>query len=259
MTEKPLAFSNPAANTIRGAFGFALLSVSPAIYKAVCEPDAAGPSGLETPPRPFVLRLRSLNDRVVLPGQTFSFALHLFAEDENIAVALQQGVARLASEGLGPARSQCELLSVETEQRTLSLEPAKVDVSEIKICFQSPTELKHGGQLMLEPDFAPLFRRVQQRIETLGSLYACVEPSPHLAALTRQAEQVTRTATAIQQIALSRRSSRTGHEHPLGGFVGSATYQGAMAEFLPCLRVAEWTGIGRQTTWGKGEITVEIP
>jgi hypothetical protein len=31
-----------------------------------------------------------------------------------------------------------------------------------------------------------------------------------------------------------------------------------MAEFLPYLEAARWTGVGRQTVWGKGEIAVEI-
>jgi hypothetical protein len=54
-----------------------------------------------------------------------------------------------------------------------------------------------------------------------------------------------------------RRSSRTGQTHSLGGFSGFAEYAGAVEEFVPLLRVAQWTGIGRQTVWGKGEIRVE--
>ncbi len=256
MKDRPLPFSNPAANTLRGAFGFALLSVNPAIYRAVYEPNGAAQSGLLTPPRPFVLRARWLNDRVVLPGQTFTFALHLFAED-TISVAFGQSVEQMANKGLGPARSQCDLLAIETEKRQLSFALVEINVNRVKICFQSPTELKQGGQLMLEPEFAPLFRRVQERIKTLQGLYACGESPPHSATLIERAEQVRRTATAIEHVTLSRRSSRTKEEHPLGGFVGSVTYEGKMAGFVPYLRVAEWTGVGRQTTWGKGEITVE--
>jgi CRISPR/Cas system endoribonuclease Cas6 (RAMP superfamily) len=54
-----------------------------------------------------------------------------------------------------------------------------------------------------------------------------------------------------------RRSSRTGQVHPWGGFTGAAEYQGDLAEFMPYLRAARWTGVGRQTVWGKGEITAE--
>jgi hypothetical protein len=55
-----------------------------------------------------------------------------------------------------------------------------------------------------------------------------------------------------------RLSSRTGQRHPIGGFVGEAEYEGALAEFIPFLRAGRWTGVGRQTVWGKGDIEVAV-
>jgi hypothetical protein len=43
----------------------------------------------------------------------------------------------------------------------------------------------------------------------------------------------------------------------LGGFVGVAEYEGDLNEFFPYLEIARWTGVGRQTVWGKGEINCE--
>ena len=60
----------------------------------------------------------------------------------------------------------------------------------------------------------------------------------------------------IQHVEASRRSARTGQIHSLGGFVGEAEYRGALTEFVPYLRAAHWTGVGRQTAWGKGELTL---
>ena len=40
----------------------------------------------------------------------------------------------------------------------------------------------------------------------------------------------------------------------LGGFVGEAEYEGDLTEFVPYLRAAHWTGVGRQTAWGKGAL-----
>jgi hypothetical protein len=54
----------------------------------------------------------------------------------------------------------------------------------------------------------------------------------------------------------SRRSGRTGQIHPLGGFVGEAEYEGDLTEFVPYLRAAHWTGVGRQTAWGKGALLI---
>jgi len=56
----------------------------------------------------------------------------------------------------------------------------------------------------------------------------------------------------------TRRSGKTGERHPFGGFTGEADYEGELAEFLPFLKAAQWTGVGRQTVWGKGEMEVEV-
>ena len=67
---------------------------------------------------------------------------------------------------------------------------------------------------------------------------------------------VNMTRCKLGRIDAERRSSRTGQVHPLGGFVGEADYEGELGEFIPYLRAAKWTGVGRQTVWGKGEVAI---
>jgi hypothetical protein len=62
----------------------------------------------------------------------------------------------------------------------------------------------------------------------------------------------------LRYVDVQRRSSKTGQVHSIGGFVGEAEYEGDLAEFVPFLKAAQWTGVGRQTVWGKGEIAVKI-
>jgi hypothetical protein len=62
----------------------------------------------------------------------------------------------------------------------------------------------------------------------------------------------------LQRVAVERRSSRTGQRHGIGGFIGIAEYEGDLAEFLPYLEAAHWTGVGRHCTWGNGQITTKI-
>ena len=61
----------------------------------------------------------------------------------------------------------------------------------------------------------------------------------------------------LRRVESVRRSSKTEQTHPLSGFMGEAEYEGDLAEFLPYLEAARWTGVGRQTVWGKGVIEVE--
>ncbi len=37
-----------------------------------------------------------------------------------------------------------------------------------------------------------------------------------------------------------------------------AEYEGDLAEFLPYLEAAHWTGVGRHCTWGNGQIHTAI-
>ena len=69
-----------------------------------------------------------------------------------------------------------------------------------------------------------------------------------------RANAIRMTRCELEWREAERLSSRTGQRHPLGGFVGEADYEGNLAEFLPFLHAGEWTGVGRQTVWGKGEL-----
>jgi hypothetical protein len=64
------------------------------------------------------------------------------------------------------------------------------------------------------------------------------------------------TRCEIRRVEVERRSGRTGQSHSIGGFAGVAEYEGDLREFLPFLEAAQWTGVGRQAVWGKGEIAV---
>lgn len=106
--------------------------------------------------------------------------------------------------------------------------------------------------------FTTLFDRARDRISTLRALYGPGPLNIDFEALSARAEAVTLSRSGFHHVASSRRSSRTQQTHPLGGFVGFAEYTGALSEFLPYLEIAAHTGVGRQTVWGKGEITSRI-
>ncbi len=102
----------------------------------------------------------------------------------------------------------------------------------IRVQFLTPTELKSRDL----PS--------RDRFSTLRSLYG----PPR--------------SISISARGRTRRSSRAGQTHPLGGFTGEAEYQaeydGDLDEFLPYLRAGQWTGVGRQTVWGNGEICFRV-
>ena len=283
-----------SANTLRGAFGTVLREVaciaacaarrgaakhqSDCAYALIFEPRAThpnGPSGLADWPRPFVFRTRHLDGRMLPPGDDFHFDIHLF--DARLPIVyFAEALQRLAGEGLGPGRGRAKLTGIEqrdTDDRLAacvwnggelsplaapswtSLEAEPCDA--VRVRFVTPTELKCGETLVERPEFPVLFARIRDRLSTLRALYGAGPLEIDFRGMGERAARIRMTRCDLRAEHGLRRSSRTGQVHSLGGFTGGAEYHGDLAEFLPYLRAARWTGVGRQTVWGKGEIAAE--
>lgn len=236
-----------------------------------------GPSGLADWPRPFVFRGSHLDGQTVRTGSTFHFDVHLFDLREPTIPYFVLTFLELAQTGLGPGRSKAELKGVyqlDLEGRTvgclydgsvlraeeqprpslISLVPRGEPVDEVRVEFVSPTELKHANGLVSRPDFGILFARVRDRVSTLTALYGAGPLDIDFKAMGERAERVEMTRCDVFHVDVERTSSRTGQRHPIGGFAGAAEYEGDLTEFVPYLEAAVYAGVGRQTTFGNGEI-----
>ena len=282
-----------SGNIIRGAFGMIFRKLAcgcgavsrqhlpGCAYGRIFEPASMGigPSGLADPPRPFVFRAAHLDGRTIRSGGTFQFDVHIFDLRHETPAYFALAFAQLAREGLGPGRGRADLARVDqlgldgavrvqifdgaTFLLTQPPDPAELDLSpdpgpvdRVTVRFLTPTELKSGQQLASRPEFPILFGRIRDRVSTLRALYGAGPLEIDFRAMGERAAEVRMTRCEIRSEVVSRRSAKTGQRHPIGGFVGVAVYEGPLAEFLPYLRAARWTGVGRQTVWGKGVIEV---
>jgi len=229
-------------------------------YARTFEPAAlgAGPSGLSDWPRPFVLRTAHLDRHSVAPGQSFWFDVNLFELRYPVVEYFERAFRELAAEGLGPGRGRAELLSTEQlEPISIPLEADLPETRRIRVAFRTPTELKSNAEPAAQPEFGILFARARDRVSTLRSLYG---PGPlviNFKELGAGAGAVQMTDCQVRHLATRRRSSRTSQSHAIGGFVGWAEYEGELSEFLPILRIAQWTGVGRHCVWGNGELQIQ--
>ena len=140
----------------------------------------------------------------------------------------------------------------------LSLAPLTEPVDRVSVRFVTPTELKTEGGLVECPEFGVLVSRIRDRVSSLRERYDDGPLDIDFRAFGERAARVRMTHCDIRRVDVSRRSSRTGQVHSIGGFVGEAEYEGDLAEFVPYLRAAAWTGVGRQTVWGKGALEVDV-
>jgi len=279
-----------AANILRGALGviFRRIACVPhcadaktcdlrdsCTYARVFEPVASGPgpSGLADWPRPFVFRARHLDGRHVSPGESFSFDLHVFSLDHNVLAYFVLTFASLAREGLGPRRGKAELqravsgtqtlyegsaqtLSGTVQPLSLDLTPGVGRVTHVTVEFLTPTELKHEQKIAVRPEFPILFGRIRDRIATLSRLYGDTELDIDYRGTNERAGKIAMTHCHVHREETERRSTKTGQCHSIGGFLGTAEYEGDLTEFLPWLAAAPWVGVGRQSVWGKGELRI---
>jgi hypothetical protein len=259
---EPLFFPpGKPGNILRGAFGAILHQTAGAAdYAALFEPKSsgAGPSGLADQPRPFAFRAAHLDGITVQPGKPFHFDVHLFDLREAARRYFVNGFEQVALAGLGPARARVSLVSVEPEPVSIELNAPLEVAARVRVRFVTPTELKSGQKLAARPEFPILFARLRDRISTLRALYGPGPLDIDFPAMGERAARVRLSRCELQWTEVERRSSRTGQTHPLGGFTGEAEYDGGIGEFLPYLRAGCWTGVGRQTVWGKGEICFDV-
>ncbi len=227
-TRNPLVFTpHETANRIRGMWGKSLYGGP--VYERLFAPSRRtdGPSGLKDPPRPYVLRTRSLEGKRFAAGEEIPFRVHVFDRD---------------------------LVPPATEELRLSLSPPDFPVNRVQIEFLTPTELKGGDGL----EFGVLLARLRDRVSSLRALYG---EGPLELDYVGMGERARRVRTLQQEMVFEQRertSHRSGQTHGIGGFVGRAVYEGDLGEFLPYLEAGAWTGVGRQTVWGKGEIRTTV-
>ncbi len=248
-----------AANVLRGGFGHSLRAVAaPELYERIFEPKSfgPGPSGLADPPRPFLFRAAHLNGLEVAQHDDFYFDVHIFGDPE-IATPISAALEHLFETGAGIGRGKATLTATVDERVEIPLLQEEV-ATLAKVTFITPTELKHEGRVWAEPDFAVLIRRIRDRVSTLMSLYGPGEPALDFQLFGQLATEVRTVRSDIDLREVARTSGRTKQTHPIGGMVGEAEYAGPLDAFIPFLRAAFYTGVGRHTVWGNGCISTQI-
>lgn len=175
-----------------------------------------------------------------------------------------------------------------------SLPPNLVTVS-----FLTPTYLRAGGQLIREPAFHHLFKRLRDRLNALSTFYGPGPIEADFKALGDLAESIQRVRCDVHWVERYRTSSKTHQRHELSGFVGSCIYnfagidyalpaggglqadrqsnpglrsqggpsdlqsgiinQNTFSTLLPWLVAGEVCQVGKHAAWGNGLLFLNCP
>ena len=258
--EEAVRFGRVAANSLRGALGLELRNqVTPALFQRVFAPQRSdGPSGLHDPPRPFVLRTRSLDRKTVSAGNLFSVTVNTFDISPEVTRALTLAFEVIGKTGLGPHRSRVALVTAEPPHLIdIDLAAQGPAASAVRVCLFTATELKGAADWPNQPSFSVLACRIRDRISTLCALYGEGPLPIDFRDFAQRSDSIQTIRFALTRNEASRKSSRSGQAHALSGVTGEIDYRGNLTDFLPYLEAARWTGVGRHTVWGKGELTAQ--
>jgi CRISPR/Cas system endoribonuclease Cas6 (RAMP superfamily) len=130
--------------------------------------------------------------------------------------------------------------------------------SQLTLDFLTPTRIVHRERLVHQPYFSPLFARLLDRVSALRSQFASEAPlsQEEKAHLLSLADRVKLIDGETQWWDVKGRSTRLGHDQPLGGFVGQALYQAEGTDIwrplLPWLLWGQSTQVGKNVVKGCG-------
>ena len=292
--EGPLQLPPYAGSMLRGAFGHALLALSPlphtdgkpcALHASCpyCQLFAAPPlpghslQKFSHMPQPYVIEPPAWGERTLEVGETLDFCVVLcgrgLRELPLVTLALRQALQA----GVGPGDGRAELLAVclETpEGEQLVHDPADGQFAAhspvvpapvlaaaegVTLRFITPLRLQENGRALPPERLTPraLLMAVVRRAALMADVHGGCAPAWDFQQLGRLAMEV-RDTRQLHWQDWTRRSARQKCTMTLGGVCGEWTLQGELGPFLPALHLGQWLHVGKETVFGMGQYRLEI-
>ena len=284
--EGPLQLPPYAGSMLRGAFGHALLALSPlphtdgkpcALHASCpyCQLFAAPPLPAHSlqkfshMPQPYVIEPPTGGAQQLQAGQSFGFGLVLIGKALGLLPTVLQAWQRALRTGLGPQHTPCTLVDIYDENGTqrlsnkreqlsnlsTTLPPAPALGTQATLHFCTPLRLQvqgkpvRAGQLTARDLLIALARRHQLLCDVhLGA----AAPQYDFKTLVEQVQAVALQAQDLHWFDWGRYSQRQKQEMQLGGLLGAVTLHGDLAPFAELLHFGQGLHVGKNASFGLG-------
>lgn len=239
--------------------------------------DAEALSTHRAIPRPFVIE-PPLDRRTRIPaGERFSFRLVLIGRAIQHLAYFLVAARELGSTGLGSNRGQYVLRQVVSADPLTGEEELVYDgesllgtglvvtaeqvkgwaerfrTDRLAVQFITPARLKHQGDYARDAlEFHVLFRALLRRLSALAHFHCGERWETDYPGWVARSERIEVASANLRWGKWERYSRRQGRRIDMGGVVGSATYIGELASFLPLLALGQWIHVGKATVFGNG-------
>jgi len=125
---------------------------------------------------------------------------------------------------------------------------------EIHVGLLTPLRFKSNGHLNDVLTFDQLIRLALRRCASLNLAFGSGEPDLDYKGMVEKARTVQTIASKLKWHDGSRYSNRQKQKVPFGGLLGEIHYTGDLGPFLPLLQFSESVHIGKNTSFGLGQI-----
>lgn len=230
-------------------------------------------------PHPYVLVPPAEATRHYNIGDSFLFTLKLFGQANNFLPHLIYSIELMGQEGLGRRQDtnpgifslakvfqddqtiydgDSRILQPVPQGRDLLLTDQPVLISDVlTVQLKTPLRLKQENHLQGDAlSFQTLIRAALRRVSSLENFYGSGEPPLDYKGLTQRAGSIKTIRSDCRWIEFERYSNRQKTTMMIGGLIGVVQYAGELTEFLPVLKYCEQTHLGKQTSFGLGQIEV---
>ncbi len=276
-----------AGSMLRGVLGRSLRAAACANRASACAGDCERPQscayarlfdplvpepvphrflqGLTRAPQPMIPLFPAPGEKELSVGDTFSLGLRVLGplrEGElDLIFAMLEGIEPFE---LGNEGGRLTFVGATLRGRRNSLITtghAPLNVERIAIEFETPVWMEHRDRLVERVEFWKFFRDVYRRLTVLCALYGKWEAwdENEFTRLDKMAAGIMVVDQDVRTMLWKRHSIAREREHRLRGIVGRVEFEGPGLEaFVPILRLAEQTHIGKTTSHGLGRMRVEV-
>lgn len=254
----------------------------PYVFETKVEVHAPDREGEETIPRPFILVPPLEDYQLYQPGALLTCDLVLVGDTTAYLPHFIYAMMELGRLGIGSGRGQYTVTQVQAlrphapafevyagQERTLQEPGPPITGTELAlpwrgqtpkrltIAFLTPTRLKYEGRLLKDgPAFHAILRRLLDRLAALSLYYHNIPLALDMREWKRRAERIRLVESHVTPYDWERYSNRQQTRMKLGGVLGTVTYEGELAPFLPFLAVGEWLHVGKGATFGLGKYRI---
>lgn len=260
-------------STLHGVVGWKLSEHSPEAYRYLFENRRYG-GGKQDIVNPYILEVPR-SRRVYQQGDVLDFRILLIGDALRYVGDVVGALTQDAWFELGAQRKKFRMIDIIQGDQlepiwrlgTLHMDGAiperltawqQEEATRCSIHFLTPLRIRRGGVLIRELDFPTIIRNITRRVEALAERYGGYVNPDAAATVNELSGDVKHTSSGLFWYDLKRYSNRRNTKMDLSGLLGAMTFEGDLTIFAPWLHAARVLHIGRNVTFGCGQVEVGL-